>query len=256
VRIARTAKWAAVTAVAIVAIVLVWVYLRASMVPLHYSPAHLSAAQRDLAAKEFLNRKVLDEFGNAAQLNKPFEWSITEEEMNRYLGSMDEIASCAPSVEPGTVNRAMAEAGLWDPAVAFRDGKLTLMVKSAKYEKVLSADLEFSFNDGRMLLVRLSTVRSGRLALPDSWLRERLDEVKASLSADLAGTGGRHSGLARAGGVSPLDVADVLKVVLEAIDSKPIQPVLVWPVSQRRVLVEDIRIADGVLTLRVTPAPG
>lgn len=262
-RIVRTVKWLTAGA-AVLAFAAAGLYIQASRTPPNYSPAILSADQRDRAAKEFLNRKILNDFGNATQRNRPFDWSIGEDELNRYLASMDEIASSAPTVQPGAVHRAMADAGLAAPAVALRNGKLTLMVRSTKYEKILSADLAFTFNKDGMLLVRLVQARSGRLALPDRWLRDRLRRLGQSLDAEdrsarpAAGPAGQSHRAGRSGSlaVSSLDVAELLRVVLAAIDNKPIRPELTWGINERHVRISGIRISDGLLTLHVVPADG
>jgi hypothetical protein len=249
-RVRRKVAWVVAVAVAAVLAAAGAVYIQAGRIPSSYRPARLSASQRDLAAKEFLNRKVLDEFGNATQLNRPFDWSITEDQCNRYLASLDEIASSAPSVEPGRVDAALAEAGLAEPAVAFADGRLTIMARSTRYRKIVSADLDVAIDADGMLVIRLREVRTGALPLPDKWLREALRQFDATLDS-AADPGGTRGGL-----VSSLDVARVLTAAVAAIDRKPIEPVLTWPVSERKVRITALRASDGVLTLHLEPASG
>jgi len=250
----KTVKRVVVVFLAAVVAAAAMIYVQAGRIPSLYKPAILTPDQRKRAAKEFLNRKILDEFGNAAQRNEPFEWVISEGELNRYLASIDEIAAGAPSVRQGTVMCAMADAGLAGPAVALRDGKVTLMARSITHEKVLSADVGFRFDADRKLAATLLAARLGRLALPDAVVRDRIDALK-KLLAPVADShhDDRSNGLV---GVSALDIGQILRAVLTAIDSEPIPTDFTWRISRRRVRVADITIADGLLRLHIVPVIG
>lgn len=253
-RLGKTIKLGLVVAGSAAAIAAGVIYIQASRIPRGYRPAQLSAEQKQQAAKEFLNRKILHEFGNAAQRNEPFDWVITQDQLNRYLSAMDEIAASAPSAEPGMVYRGMEEAGLAAPAVLLQDGKVTLMVRSSRHQKILSADVSFAFTRDRKLRVRLLAARVGLLTLPDSWVRQRIEELR---SAALAGLGdSEQSGRSGGGlaGFSSRDVGDVLAAVLAGIDREPISTELTWRVNKKHVRIEGIDIADGTLRLRVVPA--
>lgn len=249
-KVGRLAKWTAVAIPAVLAMTALVAYIQASRFPRFYAPAFLDASQRDRAAKDFFNRKILAEFGNAAQANEPFDWSINEDEINRYLASIDEIASSAPSVKPGELTRQMVRAGLADPSVALRNGKLTLMARSSEYHKIISADLALLLTDGGMLEVHLGQVRTGRLPLPDSVIRDRVAEVRASLLA-----GDSEHEPTDLGGVSSREVGPALRNVLAAIDAEPIRPELTWRLNNKRVRIAAIEIADGTLRLNFVPIP-
>ena len=247
-KLGRLIKWAAVlipTAILGTALV---AYIQASRVPRFYAPAVLNAQQRDQAAKDFLNNKILHEFGNAAQANQPFDWVITEDELNRYLASMDEIAASAPAVQPGEVMRQMVRAGLAEPSVALRDGKLTLMVRSSEYQKIVSVDLAFQLTRDGLLEISLRQVRAGRLPLPDSVVRERVGEVKDALTE-----GNDPSEPGDLGGISSREVGQALQSILAAIDARPVTPELTWRLNNKRVRIAAIDIADGTLRLRFVP---
>jgi len=236
------------------AIVLIGVvlYVQASRIPARYRPAQLTAAEKQRAAKEFYSR-IVNEFGNDAQRNEPYEWSVSEEQFNAWLASMDEIASKTHTGKPGQVYKAMAQAGLAGPAVALRDGVMTLMMRSTKHQKILSVDIAFTFTPEKKLRLQVRGLRLGRLAVPDSLVRSRLEELKRlSSSAARDGPAGR-SRRATMAGVSSDDVAAVLGAVLAAIDEEPIRPELTWPVNKKRVRIERIEIAGGMLRLHVTP---
>jgi len=234
-------------------VTLLIIYVETSRIPPEYRPPQLSAEQKDQAAKEFLNRKILREFGNAAQLNEPFEWTVTQDQLNRYLAAIDEIASSAPSVRPGTVYRRMEEAGLADPAVVLRDGLVRLMVRSVRHQKVLSVDVSLHFTEDGRLAVRLVQMRAGLIRLPDFWVRSRLEglrgEILAGREAREAETGSREGRFA----LSSQGVGEVLIALLGAIEKEPISTELTWRVNRRHVRIDEIEITEGSLRLHVAP---
>jgi len=252
-RIGKAVRRVLVAAAAAAVFVGAVLYVQASRIPAAYRPVQITAEQRRQAAQEFLNRKILDEFGNEAQKNEPFVWAVSEEELNRYLAAMDEIAASAPSVSPGAVYRAMQAAGVADPAVALREDVLTVMVRSIEYGKIVSADVAFSFTPEGKLRVRLLGARAGRLALPQAWVEtwlERLKQILPTAKADRLSPA--RSDLS---GFFSEDLGSVLSAVLAAIDDEPISTELIWRLNKKRVRIADIEIAGGVLRLHVVPVP-
>jgi hypothetical protein len=213
----------------------------------------LTAQEKNLAVKEFWAK--LQAFGNAAQASDRFIWSLGQDQLNRYLASMDEIASTTPSGKPGEVYRGMETLGLTDPVVALHDNLLTLMVHSRSHDKVFSVDLSFSFETDEKLRVRLTEARVGRLSLPNAWVQGRLDKVKKLLASDEDGNERTMWRSSKEGFtcLSAEDVASVLGSVLAAIDEEPISPELTWPVNKKRVRIENVEIGEGFLQLRVLP---
>lgn len=230
-------------------------YIQASRIPTEYRPAQLSAEQRERAADEFWNHKILDEFGNAAQKNEAFDWAMSGEQLNRYLAAMDEIAAKTPSVKPGVVYRGLEKVSLAEPAAALRDGILTLMVRSKRYDKVLSVDVSFSFTPDGRLCVRLGEARVGRLTLPDFWVQGQLKRLKHLIPAEgwANGEGTERSVRRALAGLSSRDVALVLGAVLSGINEEPIAAELTWPVNKKHVRIEAVEIAGGMLRLHVVP---
>jgi len=246
-RIARAIRNVAIVLVAVTLAAALVLYVQAARVPAYYRPAQLSAEQKNSAVKEFWSK--VQDFGNDAQNAEPYEWSVSGEQLNRYLASADEIASSTPVGEPGQVYRQLHAAGLAEPAVHLGEGTVTLMVRSREHQKILSAELALDMTDAGRLRVRLVAARIGCLALPSSWVDHRLDEVKRLLPA------GPRPDLRQAGisGLSAQDVAAVLGRVLAAVGEEPIPPELTWPINRKRVRIADVRIRDGRLTLRVVP---
>ena len=213
-------------------------YIQASRIPNNYHPAKLSPDETKKAVHNFA-RDVSEGFSNKVKMVKPFEWSITQSTVNMYLAAMDEIAFNLPNgVKRGQIDAEMARLGLADPAVAFEDGKVTLMVRSTTYGKVLSADISVDLVDDNKLLFILSAMRIGKLPVPSSFLT---DSIKA-LSGKL--TGKRSD-----------DISETLAGLLSAIDGEPISPPETWRIQGIKVSIEAITIADGKLTLKVHPIP-
>ena len=228
-------------------------YVQISRIPANYRPVRLTAAQKDQTAKDFWN-SVLD-FANAAQKNESFEWPVSQLELNRYLAAMDEIAAKPPSGKHGRVYRALEEARLAEPTVSLHNGILTLMVRSKEHNKVLSADVSFSFTGDKTLCVRLVGVRVGRLTLPISWGQSQLEEIKrlVPMKNRLKGNDSERLDGREPSGLSSQDLALVLEAILAGIDEEPISTELTWPVNKKRVQIEGIEISDGALRLHATP---
>ena len=255
-RLGKVIKLVSVGTAAGVLVTAALIYVETSRIPPEYRPVQLSAEQKDQAAKEFLNRKILHEFGNAAQRNRGFEWTVTQEQLNRYLAAMDEIASSAPSVRPGTVYRRMDEAGLADPAVVLRDGVVRVMVRSVRYQKILSADVSLRFRGDGRLSVNLVQMRAGLIRLPGFWVRSRLEGLRGEILEGQEDHGAKTRSSEETFGLSSQGVGQVLRTVLGAIGQEPISTELTWRVNKRRVRIDEIEITDGLLRLHVVPADG
>jgi len=219
-------------------------YLLASWVPTDYRPARLSHPDRQQTASRFYSRVF--RFMSDGEDVKPYTWSVTQESLNRYLGSMDEIAY-RKGGRRGQVDRMLAKAGLSEPAIALGDGTATFLARSTEHDKVVSARLAFEFTPSGKLRVRLAGARIGRAPVPASTLRERIDKLKATVVRRLASA-------KKDGEPSSAGVAKVLGHLVAAIDGEPIDTELNWTLhSKKRVRIERIDIADGVLTLHVVP---
>ena len=213
-------------------------YIQASRIPDNYHPAKLSKPEARKAVHNFA-RDVAEGFGNKVKMVKPFEWSITQSTVNRYLAAMDEIAFNLPNgVRRGQIDAEMARLGLADPAVALEDGKVTLMVRSTAYRKVLSAEISVELVDDNRLRFTLNATRIGKLPVPSGFLAGKIQALSKKL------TGKRAD-----------DIAETLAELLSAIDGKPISPPDTWRIQGVKVAIEAITIADGELKLKVRPIP-
>ena len=233
-------------AIVIVAAVL-YAYSLASRVPSYYRPAEMSAAQRDLAMREF--RRRLMDFSNDGQGRQPFDWSVTEEQLNRYLDAMDVIA-VQGGAKPGAAERAMASAGLEEPAISLDDGRVRLMARSRRYDRIVSIDIGLAVDDDGLLHVGLDGAHIGRLPMPASLVSSYVDRLRDKLSRP----GGSAETAPAIGGLDPAQVAQVIQRVLSAIDGKPISTKMSWRITTRKtVRVRRIDISDGKLTLHLEP---
>jgi hypothetical protein len=222
-------------------------YILAGSVPSYYRPARLTAAEKDAAMREF--RRRLMDFNNHGQKNEPFDWTVTQEQFNRYLESMDEIA-IQGGAKPGSAHRAMESAGLAGPAVVLDGGRVRLVAKSLQYQKVVSMDLSLAIGPDGRLRVRLAGARIGRLPMPTSLVLSLIERLRGKFAQ-------RPAGQATAPAIDGLDssqVALVLQRVISAIDGEPIATEMTWKImTRKRVRVTRIDIDAGRLTLHMVP---
>jgi hypothetical protein len=233
-------------------------YWQASRVPDAYQPAELTQAERLQAAKNF--GQHLSDFNSIAQNTVAGEWQITQTQLNQYLASMDEIAWYSGSSKRGDVHRQMDQAGISAPAAALSDGVLTLMLRARDYNKIVSADITFTYTGDRKLKVRLAQARVGKLAIPARLVRDRLDVLKKALSRQeaknrrstaAAGADGGKGG--KGSDVAAEDIGRLLGGLIGAIDEDPIKPEFVMRLGRKRVRIDAIRIEPGLATLEITP---
>lgn len=219
-------------------------YLLASWVPGDYRPVRLNHQAREQATSRFYSRVF--KFMSDGEDVKPFTWSASEEWLNRYLSSMDEIAF-RKGGERGQADRMMAKAGLTEPMVALDDGAITLLARSTKYDKIISAKLAFEFTPDGKLRIRLAGARMGRAPVPAWVVRGRIEKLKRTVGQRLLAMSADRE-------PSSAGVAKVLGRVIAAIDGEPIDTELTWRLhSKKRVRISRIDISDGMLTLHVVP---
>jgi hypothetical protein len=232
-----------------------YVYIQTGRVPEGYQPLTLPQDQTQAAANAFINRKIIDEFGNKTQLNQPFDWTLTQQQANEALASMDEIAFQLGGTR-GAVGKQLEKQGIAGPAVQFKDDRAVLMIHSKTYDKVLSLEISFSsLSDGR-LAVHLEDVRVGRQSVPRSLVDPELAALESSLAPATQSAAKESPAI---GMVHAKDVGKLLMTIFGAIDGQPIRPVLKWPVNHKKVVVQSVELSDGQMTLHLRPiasAPG
>ena len=246
-RIGKLIKRLAVAAVVGLLLAAGVLYVMVSSTPAGYAPLPLTPEQKKQAAKEFAARAAA--FWSTPPTERHLSWSATEEELNRYLGSMDEIAWYRQSGKRGEVDSKLAAAGLSGLAVRLDDGVATLMARSEKYAKVVSADFSLTVTADKKLLVELAGVRVGKLGVPDKIFRERLNRLKGALAAKANGASSQTVGDAGPAG----KVLEMFSRIVGAIDEAPIA--IEDEVNSRRIRIEEVEIAEHRLTIRFMALP-
>jgi flagellar basal body-associated protein FliL len=221
------------------------IFLLASSIPSGYNPIRLNQQERELFAKDFIENHGL-EFINKVGENKAFTHEISQDELNLYLASLEEIAFLKPGKagekkKSGEVCEAMDKAGLADPVVIMDDGVITIMVRTKGSNKVLSIDISMQITDDERLAVGLDGVRVGRMPLPTAVLNEGLATLKKSMTKrDLDGEN------------SAKDLDGLLATLLASINEEPITTEMKFRRKVIRKIVE-LNIEDGKLTMHVVP---
>jgi len=246
-RIGRMTAWTGVVLLAAAMLAGAGMYVLSTLSPQAYAPAVLDDALQTQVAQAFLTERVMDGFGNRVEEGSPFSWSIRDQACNDILASMDEIAFQLDGQggRQKLVEQALRDQGISSPAVRFQDGRITLMVFSDSYNRVLSMDIGLSLDGRGRLHADVAGARVGRLPVPVSFVRDELAALREALP--------REAGPAEMATISPDDFAHVLGQVLGALDGETIDPVFVWPGNKRSVRVTGLRIAEGELTLQFTP---
>ena len=228
------------------------VYLMASWQPTTYRPMRLTQRVKERYAKTFVARAT--EIANVGQLAKPFTWTLSEDDLNGYLASVDQIVALQPGRRGGEVQKVLDAAGLTEPILLLDDGQMTVMLRSSEYGKVLSADIRIRMAEGGRVHLILDDCRIGLLPVPRFEVRRRLRQFKAVLRERLARlpktTEDEDSMLAFA--LRPMD--EVLTNLILAIDDKPL-PTRFEVSHDHYVCIEDILVTGESLTLHFIPAP-
>lgn len=224
-------------------------YWLASSQPVRYAPMELSGPQQDESIHEFFYR--VQEFGNQAGAGKDFTWVITADQINAYLASMDAIA--ALTNKPIHPSQEMRKRGLSAPAVAIHDGVLTIMVHLDKYDKVASADVAMEYNDQGELTTKVLAMHVGLVLVPQSYLEQGRKRAADELAKQLAATE-KDNDMPVAGAVSLGKISKVLSRVMDMLNGQYVRPELTWPLGRHRVLIDQVVMTEGQITIHATPA--
>jgi len=217
-------------------------YYQASRDPADYDPPVLTQEQRNLHATRFVEEMtpILNK-GEGTAPTDEITRTFTEEKLNAYLASLDEIAFYRVGSRRGEVREAMEKAGLEGLAITVYEGGVTLMVRSVEYDRVLSADLSLAMTDDEAIEVQLGGARIGRLAIPTGLVRTGLTELQDVLSKR------PESPRSRIAGVKVNELEEALTAILAAVDGEPIQPR--WRVEGVRMSLVGLIAEPGKLTL-------
>ena len=226
-------------------------YVLASVKPQRYAPQHLSPDQQAAAMEAFFAHTAyedsfLDKIGRTPA-GESFTWTITAEQANSYLASMDAIASFAKR-KPVHALARMERVGLVGPAVAMDDGVLTLMGKIRDYNKVISIDLAFDIDDAGEIAIEIHEIRVGVLPIPRRLVDEALAEARLELAEQLAKA--QRGEPAVMGAVNMNDLAGLMKRIITMLDGRRVPAeITVKAGARHRTIIQQIEIDDGKLTL-------
>lgn len=222
-------------------------YFTVSAVPPGYAPRRLSQAQKKRAAQDFVEKAA--PLHNAAA-GRLLRWLASQDELNSYLASMDEIAAYRLGAKRGEVYRKLEKAKLSGLAVRLADGMVTLMFRSDKYGKVVSADISLEMTDDQKLRARLASVRVGRLRIPDAAFRERLARLKLSpAGGGKEGRGAESEAKSRATD----DMVKILGAMVEAIDEAPTR--IEHEMNNKLIRLVGVEVGREQLTLAFRSLP-
>ncbi len=224
-------------------------YILASRRPGGYHPLHLSPDRQEAGMRRFFDHATKG-FVNKVGGTKPgefFTWTITAEQANTYLASIDAIASLGRRERVNALAR-MERAGLVDPAVAMGDGVLTIMGKVRQFDKIVSVDLAFEYDEDGLLAVHIRRVRVGVLPVPQAWVEGRVGQVREELADQLAKAEAGES--VRLGSLDLNRLAGMAKRVVSMLDGKHVPPEITVKLGARHTtLVRKIEITEGKLTM-------
>ena len=218
-------------------------WILASATPDRYQPAELSENERRQVGYDFIS-DVVQRLHNEAQYRKPFDLVLTEKQLNGYLASMDEIIAIAPGreLEGHPVRDALDKAGVDGLAVALRGGKLTLMGRLSRHDKVVSIDVVPRL-EGGMLRVDIEGVRIGSLPIPNAVHRALFDSARPSFDG----------GSSRERPAGESEFTSMTRVFRDTLVDNAVEPVFHVGDKDKPIRLERIDIDGGEVRFRFVP---
>jgi hypothetical protein len=238
--------WAGLSVLFLLMLLAAVALLLASSRPDAWQPYQLKHEQQKEVAERFATRSI-NELVNGMRGFEPFTFTLTEEEMNAYLASLDELAMLAYSGEemsrrPSELVAAMDRVGIADPVVDMQEDRLRLLVRSKKGNKIISLDVAFTFTDDEKMYITLEGVRVGLLPIPRSLVSGSLEQLQKSVShkdAQSVETSLRNTDL-------------ILGSVIRSIGGEPVPTRLPFSDSRPK-RIHDIEIDEQSLTIHFVP---
>lgn len=194
------------------------------LVLLLYTPAgYKPAVSDDQGHISSYLMQLSSEFYNGAQLQEPFEVVVIDEKLNEAIAGWSQAS-------PDTVLSA--------PAVRFVPDAIELMgTASIKgVDLVVTIVLQPEIDANGLLNLQVDKVKTGAMNITPlaRVVARRMYEQQLA--------------------VRPIDTQDWrAQVAASLLDGRPFDPV--FPVDDKKVRLEKVDVADGRLTLRLTPVP-
>jgi hypothetical protein len=234
----------------LIALPAVLLYVAATRAPSDYHPLgdRLTEQQR----KGWANHCISNYFTNFHSKTEdihPFTWSLTEEQLNLYVSSIDEIAWMGQFGVGGPVRPQMANLGLSGWCIALTDDGIKIMVRSTRYDKILSATLTFKTDSENRMRVRVERARMGVLVIPKSVIIGTLAKLKDQMARWRKEESDPKK---RSGGKTVGNLGALLENVLQmAVDDKPGEATLSGFVKPTKI--ERVDTSGGTLTIHLRP---
>ncbi len=161
--------------VALIAIMVCVAWLMFQHIPAWYQPIVISAPEDLDRVRQDLSGTYDRLDASILYANGPVEFRLREDQINAWLAARENI-------EPGTKN--WLPAMISDPFIHVEpDGlRVAATVRREELKTVLSAHLSFQAAPDSLWL-RISEVRTGRLPVPEKWLRGVLSDLTKRLQS-------------------------------------------------------------------------
>lgn len=234
----------------LIALPLVLMYVAATMVPGDYRPIRerISPDDRREVAKVFVASFARD-FWNKSEDVAPFEWTLTEDDLNQWVSCIDEIAFETNRRAMGTIPSQMEGLGLSGWCISLTEDGIKVMVRSTQLDKVVSATLTFQQASGNRMLVGIGQVRIGKLMVPRTAIMGTLRKLRERMGKGEQAEGGRRK---RSMDKAMGNMAPLLQTLLDmAIDNKPQEVILEKDCKPTRI--EKVEIRGDNVTFHFQP---
>ncbi len=193
---------------------------------------------------------LLGDFSKEVGKGEPFWFTISADEVNLCLASMDEIASYYPTSRPIRPSPILEKVGFTGPVVAMDNGVLTLMAWSMEYRKVISVDVGFIFDGVGKVRMKILALRVGLMPVP----RFCVDKLIIHFRQRIQKLIGRFGDDRKNQRDDVRKIMDLLRALANMLDGKPVRTKMTWKIgAPHRVLIDTVEITDGVMRLHFSP---
>lgn len=222
----RVVAWSVVTVCALALLGIVTGWMLFQRIPTWYAPVHVAAA--DLQRVRDSLTCPYNEFSAGMMEGRPFEFRITQQELNEWLAARGQIWPAAQEWVPPTME---------GPLILFEPDRIVVAgtVSLGEVRTVLSASVSLH-TEGDSLVVRLDSLHGGALPVPRSLVREQLRQ----LDARQRGTGRDRT---------RLPSAETL------FGGTRVPAVFSWNNPHRRFRIRAVRVKNGEILLDIEPLP-
>lgn len=219
------------------------VYLKITGQPAYYHPPKMTAPQRQSAAADYMRQ--MDALGSALAAGQQFTLSFNQEQMNKYLGAINEIDPPAPD------KPSLQEGGIAALFVVLSPDVLTLVIHAAAEDRVVSMHLGLAVSADGKLGVRLVGTGLGKLEVPEMMMDFVRDKIREKVAGHKSQAGPEPAGLLL---WRPRDIQPLMGLVIKWMDGGTVEPHFVFSHgTQVPARIKDIRITRGRMEVDIVP---